>query len=241
LSWLSEQPLDSVHIVGRRGAAEAKFNEHELAELGTLTRARPIISDPAAIAGDGPVARVFRGFAEAPPRETPVSIRFDFNLTPTAFLGDNNLHAVQFRSASGETVDVPAQLAVTCIGYESVPCCSATPEDGVFPNQDGKIDDRLYVAGWAKRGPSGTIPTNRVEAQQIAQKIAQEISVGNRPGSAALRELLDQRGVRSVDYAGWRRIDAAELSGASSERCRNKLCGTNEMLDIAHAGQLRPA
>jgi hypothetical protein len=241
LSWLSEQPLETIHIVGRRSAAEAKFNDHELAELGTLKRARPIISNPAAIAGDGAVAKVFRDFAAAPLRETPVSVHFDFNLTPTAFVGETNLRAVQFRSISGETVEIPAQLAVTCIGYETVPCCSAIPENGVFTNQDGKISDRLYVTGWAKRGPSGTIPTNRVEAQQVAQRIAQEISDGNRPGGTALREILEKRGVRPVDYAGWRRIDAAELSGASSERCRKKLCSTNEMMDTAHAGQLRPA
>jgi len=240
-AWLSDQPLETIHIVGRRGAGEAKFNEHELAELGTLKRARPVISDPAAITGDGPSAKVFRDFAEATSRETAVNIHFDFNLTPTAFLGDNNLRAVQFRSASGETVETPAQVAITCIGYESVPCCSATPENGVFTNQGGKIGDRLYVTGWAKRGPSGTIPTNRVEAQQVAQKIAQEISDGDRPGGTALQELLVQRGVRTIDYAGWKRIDAAELSAAGSERCRNKLCSTNKMLDAAHAGQLRPA
>jgi hypothetical protein len=241
LNWLAERPLETIHIVGRRGAAEAKFNDHELAELGTLQRARPILSDPTAIAGDGAIAKVLREFAEAPPREMPVRIHFDFNLTPTAFLGDNNLRAVRFRSLSGETIEIPAQLAVTCIGYETLPCCTATPENGVFANQDGKIADRLYVAGWAKRGPSGTIPTNRVEAQQVAQKIAQEISDGNRPGTAALRELLEKRGARPVDYAGWRGIDTAELSGASSERCRRKLCSTNEMLDAAQAGQFRPA
>ena len=92
---------------------------------------------------------------------------------------------MQFRSASGEVVEIPAQLAVTCIGYETIACCSTTPENGVFRNEDGRIEDRLYVVGWAKRGPSGTIPTNRVEAQQVAQKIAQEISVAS-TGTAEL-------------------------------------------------------
>ncbi len=132
----------------------------------------------------------------------------------TAFVGDDTLRAVQFRSTSGETVEIPAQLAVTCIGYESLPCCSATPENGVFANDNGKIDDRLYVVGWAKRGPSGTIPTNRVEAQQVAQKIAQEIQSASRPGTPALRHLLEERGCRVVDYDGWKRIDATELSRA---------------------------
>ncbi len=136
------------------------------------------------------MAKVLRGFAEAPQRDTPVTIQFHFNLTPEAFVGDDTLRAVRFRSASGEIVEIPAQLAVTCIGYESLPCCSATPQNGVFTNHNGKIDDRLYVVGWAKRGPSGTIPTNRVEAQQVAQKIAQEIQSASRPGTPALRHLL---------------------------------------------------
>jgi hypothetical protein len=148
---------------------------------------------------------------------------------------------VQFRSGSGEMVKILAQLAVTCIGYESLPCCSATPENGIFANNNGKVDDRLYVVGWAKRGPSGTIPTNRVEAQQVAQKIAQEVQSASRPGTPALRHLLDERDCRAVDYDGWKRIDAAELSHADAERCREKLCSTNEMLDAAYAGQLRPA
>jgi ferredoxin--NADP+ reductase len=240
LEWLHAQPIEKIHIVGRRSAADAKFNDHELAEIGTLQRARPIVS-PSDITGDGAVAKVLRGFAEAPRCETPVTIHFHFNLTPEAFVGNDTLRAVQFRSTSGETVEIPAQLAITCIGYESLPCCSATPENGVFTNDNGKIDDGLYVVGWAKRGPSGTIPTNRVEAQQVAQKIAQEIQSASRPGTPALRHLLEERGCRVVDYDGWKRIDATELSRVDAQRCREKLCSTNEMLDAAHADQLRPA
>lgn len=240
LDWLHAQPLEAIHIVGRRSAAEAKFNDHELAEIGTLQRARPIVSS-SDITGGGAVAEVLRNFAEAPPRETSVSIHFHFNLAPAAFVGYDTLRAVQFRSTAGKTVEIPAQLAVTCIGYESLPCCSATPENGVFANDCGKVDDRLYVVGWAKRGPSGTIPTNRAEAQQVAQKIAQEIQSASRPGTPALRHLLDERGCRAVDYDGWKRIDAMELSRAGAARCREKLCSTNEMLEAALAGQLRPA
>jgi ferredoxin--NADP+ reductase len=115
------------------------------------------------------------------------------------------------------------------------------PEDGVFANRDGKVDDRLYVVGWAKRGPSGTIPTNRVEAQQLAQKMAQETQGGERPGGAGLRKLLEERNVRWVDYESWRRIDAAEVARAAAGRPREKFSSADEMLEAAVAPQLGPA
>jgi len=240
-AWLAAQPLQTIHVVGRRGAAEARFTDHELAELGTLQRARPVARDPASLTGDMAVVNTLRSFAETAPRDTPVTINFHFNLTPTAFVGDGKLGAVQFRSTSGEAVNLPAQLAVTCIGYEALPCCSAVPEDGVFANEDGKVDERLYVVGWAKRGPSGTIPTNRAEAQQLAQKIAHETQSGERPGNAGLRKLLEKRNVRWVDYEGWQRINAAEVARAGAGRCREKFCSQDEMLDAALSSQLRPA
>jgi NADPH-dependent glutamate synthase beta subunit-like oxidoreductase len=241
LAWHTAQPLETIHLVGRRGAAEAKFTDHELAELGTLQRARPVVRDSASLTGDAAVVKTLLGFADSAPRDTPVTINFHFNLAPMAFIGDGKLREVQLRSARGETVSLPAQLAVTCIGYEALPCCSTVPEDGVFANRDGKVDERLYVVGWAKRGPSGTIPTNRVEAQQLAQKMAQETQGGERPGGAGLRKLLEERNVRWVDYESWRRIDAAEVARAAAGRPREKFSSADEMLEAAVAPQLGPA
>src|SRR5271165_3542929 len=35
MSWLQAQPIETIHIVGRRSATDARFTEHELEELGT--------------------------------------------------------------------------------------------------------------------------------------------------------------------------------------------------------------
>ena len=241
MSWLATQPIETIHIVGRRTAADAKFTDHELAELGTLQRARPIVQDSAALVGSGAVVGTLRSFAASKSRSAPVRIYFHFNLTSIAFLGDDLLGAVQFRSADGALSEISAQLAVTCIGYETRACCTVTPSNGVFTNEEGKIKDGLYVAGWAKRGPSGTIPTNRTEAQLLAQKIAREALDSARPGRAGVRQLLEQRQICWVDYAAWRRIDAAELARAGGERCRTKFTSLAEMLDAAQACQLRSA
>jgi ferredoxin--NADP+ reductase len=236
-SWLETQPIEAIHVVGRRSAADAKFTQHELAELGTLQRWCPIVQDSTTLAGDGAIVETLRSFAADQSRTASVMIYFHFKLTPIAFLGNGRLSAVQFRSADGALHEIPAQLAITCIGYETRPCCTATPANGVFANVEGKVKDRLYVVGWAKRGPSGTIPTNRTEAQLVAQRIAQEVPDGARPGRAGVLPLLAQRHVCWVDYAAWQRIDGAELACACDGRCREKFTTVTKMLEAAQVGQ----
>ncbi len=135
---------------------------------------------------------------------------------------------------------IPAQLAVTCIGYEAIPCCTASPANGVFANDGGRIDDGLYVVGWAKRGPSGTIPTNRAEALEVAQKIAGEIAGAPKKAALDLAEVLRSRGVAWIDYSGWKRIEEAERAGACDERCRLKFLQAEEMMQVGRTPELQP-
>ena len=232
--WLNAQPLKDIHIVGRRTAGDAKFSEYELAELGALSRAQCRIAAPVGLAGDHPIVRILRGFESAPPRSAPLTIHFHFNMTPVRFCGGDRLQSVRFDFAD-RSCELPAQLAVTCIGYEPSRCCDAVPVNGVFANEQGKIKDKLYVVGWAKRGPSGTIPTNRTEAQQLSQRMAKEVVDSGRPGRAALAEHLQRRGIHYVDYAGWKRIEAAEAACVGGERCRVKFTSVAEMLNAALA------
>ena len=230
--WLSAQPLRRIHIVGRRSAADAKFSEHELAELGTLRRARPEVAPNQDLDGDTPVLRILRGFQSQPPRSVSITIHFHFSMTPVSFIGSDRLEAVRFRRQDVEC-DLPGQLAVTCIGYQADACCSISPANGVFASDNGKIKDALYVVGWAKRGPTGTIPTNRSEAQLLAQRMAKEVTDSGRAGRLTLTDHLQAHGRPFVDYAGWKRIDAAEIARADSTRCREKINTVDEMLEIA--------
>jgi len=231
-SVLSAQPLKEIHIVGRRGPAEAKFTEHELAELGALGRVQPKVDANTDLNGSTPVLRILRGFQSQPSRSASITLHFHFFMTPAAFLGSERLEAVQFRCANVEC-KLPAQLAVTCIGYQAGACCSASPVDGTFPNEQGKIRNGLYVVGWARRGPTGTIPTNRSEAQELAQRIAKELTDAGRSGRAALTNQLRANGRPFVDYSGWKRIDSAEIARANDGRCRLKLKSVEEMLKLA--------
>jgi len=238
-------PLERILIAGRRGPAEVKFTPAELAELGRLRRARPVV-DAAELDAVGdcenPCFAVLREFAERPPGESPVTIDLGFRLHPEALVddGEGRVAAVRFRRTrqqdgefvdSDETIDIPAQLVVTCIGYETVGCDGLVPSGGVFANDDGRIDDGLYVVGWAKRGPSGTIPTNRPESHALADRILAEVAPADKPGRAAVYKALD--GAAVVDIDGWKRIDAAESGQAPEGRVRRKLTRIDDLLAAA--------
>jgi ferredoxin--NADP+ reductase len=220
-----------IHIVGRRGPDEAKFTDHELEELAGLQRARPIVADPSVLTSDTARATLLRSFQDLPAK--PVSMRFHFGLTPDAMLGEGRVEAVRFLNAAGEARLLAADLVVTCVGYQARACCAEAPTDGLFANDGGHVRDGLYAVGWAKRGPSGTIPTNRIEAQAVAQRIAATLPDGGKPGGAGLRALLDGQARRWVDYDGWRRIEAHEAASADPGRCRRKVTAIDEMLAAA--------
>ncbi len=230
---LSSQPLEKIHVVGRRGPQEAKFTPHELAELGSLRRARPRVANPEELVGHNEIVQTLRSFQETGPPKARIAIEFHFGMVPTRFVGSGRLEAVQSVDRQGTPCELPAQLAITCIGYEARPCCSARPSHGIFTNENGLIAERLYVTGWAKRGSTGTIPTNRTEGQQVAQRIAKEVRDTGRPGRAALREHLHKKSITFVDHAGWKRIDAAEIARAKDGQPRSKLSSVIEMLKVA--------
>jgi NADPH-dependent glutamate synthase beta subunit-like oxidoreductase len=242
---MAAAPLERILIAGRRGPAEVSFTPAELAELGRLQRARPVVdADEIAAAGDcdHPCLAVLAEFSARPAADVPVTVELGFRLKPEAFVddGEGRVAAVRFRRTrrqdgdfvdTDETVDIPAELVVTCIGYGSVACDGLAPASGRFANDEGRIDDGLYVTGWAKRGPSGTIPTNRPESHALADRILAEVAPAGKPGRTAVYGALD--GVSIVDIDAWKRIDAAETGQASEGRVRRKLTRIDDLLAAA--------
>ena len=219
---LAAAEIDRVHVVGRSAAAKMKFTEAELLEFGELARAYPTLGAGADLTGlDGKVPTVLRTIVAAADARKPIAICFEFELVPIAFEGAGRLERVRCRAPDGSDVIRAADLAITCIGYETHGGELAL-ENGALRNIDGKIDGGLYAVGWAKRGPSGTIPTNRTEAQLVAKMVLADTSDGAKPGRAEFETLLRGRGVVHVDYDGWRRIDASEVARADAARARRK-------------------
>ena len=138
---------------------------------------------------------------------------------------------------TGETYEVPASLIVTSIGYQT-PRIDGVPYDergGKFANEQGKIADGLYAVGWARRGPTGTIGTNRPDGYEVAEQIAAVMapgSDGEKAGGEGLNALLAERGIAPTCFDDWRTIEAAEVAAARPGSPREKLVRHEDWLKV---------
>lgn len=253
---LGTSEVRDIHIIGRRGPYQASFTPKEMGELGELARARPVV-DPGVlppVAGDAAlepglrkVIGHLRRFAAAPSSSAPVTITFDFFARPVAIERDGGaLRLMVERTVldgdtavgTGEVRGIDCGLVVACIGYRTAPI-AGVPFDtraGRFVNDDGRIAQGLYATGWARRGPSGTIGTNRPDGVAIADRIATEVVPGARAGGGGLDTLLAALGGVPVGFNGWQAIDAAEIAAATGGAPREKLIARAALLAAADGG-----
>jgi ferredoxin--NADP+ reductase len=123
------------------------------------------------------------------------------------------------------------------VGYRGVPLPGVPFDERscTIPNVAGRVvgAERTYAAGWIKRGPSGVIGTNKKDAAETVEGLLADARAGKLAAgsSQSLEALLHEKGVRYVEYEGWRAIDAAErAAGEPRSRPRVKLTSWEELL-----------
>lgn len=257
LDMLVASRIDRVVILGRRGPHQIAMTPKELGELAHLARACPRV-DPADLPEEGEDAllepgqrksvmhlRSFAAIPEAHRQDKPVDIEFDFFAAPRAILGDGRVEAVEVERTvlqggraigTGETYRIPAGLVVACIGYQTSPIPGVPFEEnaGRFANVDGRILPGLYCVGWARRGPSGTIGTNRPDGFSVVERIAEDIGRGSgKRGRPGFDELAAARGLKVVTFRDWQKIDEAEVRRAREDAPREKFVAVDHMIEAA--------
>jgi NADPH-dependent glutamate synthase beta subunit-like oxidoreductase len=253
LGRLRDTHTSTITLLARRGPQQIAMTPKELGELAHLSRALPVVdpadlpppeSDAALEPGLRKSVSHLRTFAERRD-DKPIRIVFDFFARPLRIEGDGQVERVIVaRTAiddagevrdTGETYAVPASLVVSCIGYRTPPIAGVPYDEkrGRFANIDGRIAPGLYAVGWARRGPTGTIGTNRPDGFAIAELIAADIPPNSgKRGRADLDVLLAERGVAVVTFRDWQKIEAAEIARARSGAPREKFATIDEMLAV---------
>ncbi|TQL68483.1 ferredoxin--NADP+ reductase [Nocardioides albertanoniae] len=248
---LSASDIREVVVTARRGAEHAAFTSPELRALAD-DPAIDVVVDEADLTGlpseDDLTVRDAAAFAAlqkadllrdlaARPR-TPGAKRLvlRFGLTPTGILGDDAVSGIRFDS--GEELE--AGLVVRATGYRSAAIAGVPAEEttGRFDHEAGRLigTRATYTAGWAKRGPTGVIGTNRACAAETVRTLLDDHAAGRlaEPTGQSIDEILDARGAPRVDHAGWEMLDTHEReSGKKAGRPRIKVTDRSEQVDIA--------
>ena len=261
LDILQQSKIEQITILGRRGPHQIAMTTKELGELAHLTRACPRV-DPADLPDEGEDAllepgqrksvthlRSFAAIPESHRADKDIEIEFDFFASPKRILGDGGkVTGVEVERTkldggravgTGETYVVPASLVVACIGYQTSPIPGVPFEEsaGRFANVDGRILPGLYCVGWARRGPSGTIGTNRPDGFSIIERIVEDLASGaakgGKPGRAAFDALAEERQLKIVRFRDWQNIDEAEKANARDDSPREKFVNVDHMIEAA--------
>jgi ferredoxin--NADP+ reductase len=253
--------IREILVVGRRGPVQAAWTPVEVGELGELAGA-DVLVDPAELELDAASAAQLEAapptvkrslahlhdFAAREPAGKPRAIRLRFLLSPVAIHGDERVEAIELvrnelvdgrAVPTGETETIPCGIVFRSVGYRGValPGLPFDERSCTIPNEGGRVRPGLYCAGWIKRGPSGVIGTNKKDATETVEKLLEDARAGVLPAredEGSLEELLAERDVEAVLYAGWEAIDAAERAvGEPQGRPRVKLGTWDELLAAA--------
>lgn len=257
LELLEDSNLERIVILGRRGPHQIAMTPKELGELAHLHRACPRVEakdlpeegeDALLEPGQRKSVTHLRSFAAIPEEhrsDKPIEIEFDFFASPKAILGDAKVEGIEVERTklennraigTGETYTIPASLVVACIGYQTSPIPGVPFEEsaGRFANDEGRILPGLYCVGWARRGPSGTIGTNRPDGFAVIEMIADDIGYGSgKKGATGFEELANKRRIEFVEFHDWKKIDEAEVARAREGAPREKFVHVDHMIEAA--------
>lgn len=255
LDLLRDSNIETITILGRRGPHQIMMTPKELGELLRLERAVPRVenadlpppeSDDMLDPGQRKSVTLLREFAALSPSHRAgkaLSINFDFFASPTLIEQEGGrlsglvVERTELKDGravgSGETYRIPADLLISCIGYRTSPIAGVPFDEraGRFPNEEGRIAPALYCVGWAKRGPSGTIGTNRPDGYAVIEKVADDIGEGaGKRGREGFDELAQKRALDVVTFRDWQRIEEAEIAAARSGAPREKFVDIESMI-----------
>lgn len=260
---LRASEVTEVVIVARRGPAEAACTLPELLELSTLPGVDVCaLTNEVDIENDAELSRsahrkveLFRKFASSEQNSSPgrTRITFRFGWRPVRIDGVDDVESVHLCRVDDPDVTqvVPTGFVVRAVGHRVAPIdgfpfdetrATIANVDGRIVNETGHLLEDLYCVGWAKRGPSGVIGTNRACARETVAALLSDLR-GRRSArrEGTLREFADFLARRQPDLvtlSGWNVLDEVERAAgrdAPVPRPRRKLVRVSDMVQRVRA------
>ena len=229
-----------VYISARRGPEHVAFTSPELRELPKLEHTNVLIHKggiEAAIirAGDTPEKEVKSNLdamlliADAQKTHHARTMHFLFAHTPKEIIGSDRVEGVVYSTPNGD-VTIKCGLVITAIGYQAQAIDGVPYENGKVVNTDGRVKENMYVVGWAKRGPTGVIGTNKSDSAAVMELLVEDLQSPKNAGD--ISGLLTHQIV--VSQERWQKINEAEVAaGQVKGKPRVKSIKHKELLKLA--------
>lgn len=264
LDALRKSGVKEIYLLGRRGPAQAAYSPAEIQEIGELESSDLVVrseelvldevsktetSDPTAKKNVDYVVDVARRGEGSKSKK----VRLRFCVSPVELIGEGGrVTAMKIEKnqlvpdgkggvkakGTGQFETLPVGLVFRSVGYRGIPIADVPFDEksGHIPNEAGRVKPGEYVVGWAKRGPSGLIGTNRADSVATVQAMLQDAKAGVPDPSVArdaqaVVDLLGSRKLRYVSFQDWKRLDRLETErGAKAGKIREKFTTVPEML-----------
>jgi ferredoxin--NADP+ reductase len=188
-------------------------------------------------------------------------VRLRFRVSPVELIGENGrVSAMRVEKnklvadgkggvkavGTGVFETIKIGLVLRSVGYRGIPLPGVPFDEkaGHIPHADGRVVAApgqaalpgQYVVGWAKRGPSGLIGTNRADSVLTVASLLADFKAGLLPAAAdasleATLRLLADKKVRALSFADWQKLDVLEkAAGAKAGKIREKFTRVEDML-----------
>jgi ferredoxin--NADP+ reductase len=194
-------------------------------------------------------------------------VRLRFCVSPVEILGENGrVTAVKIERnelypdetgyirsrGTGEYEVLPVGLIFRSIGYRGVPLPGVPFDEkrGTICNQEGRVTDSVsgqvvhgeYAVGWAKRGPTGLIGTNKSDSAATVEKMIEDVEgksakVDREKTPEAVDRMLAEKKLQVVTFEDWKILDRQEVeAGKRLGKVREKFLTVSAMLEVIEKG-----
>ena len=239
IAALKLSSIRNVYISARRGPEHAAFTSPELRELPKLEHTNVVINrDDIEAALERVGSEIEKDvksnldammlIADSEKSQHERTMHFLFQHTPKEIFGTDRVEGVVYSTPQGD-VTIKCGLVITAIGYQAAPIDGIPYENGKVVNIDGRVVKNLYVVGWAKRGPSGVIGTNKSDAAAVVELVISDLKSPKSAGD--ISELLTNQSV--IDQLAWQKINEAEIAaGEPLGKPRRKAVSRAEFMHL---------
>jgi ferredoxin--NADP+ reductase len=255
LRRLKQSNIRTVIICGRRGPEHAAFTAPELRDLPKLENtdvyidlkqieeAIKHIEEMDEVEKDlRSNIEAMQAIAEHEKKGVARKLEIKFLSTPIEIKGKSKVEEIVFQKnkveggkviATSEIFSVKTGIIITAIGYDSVEYPGITIENGRISNIAGHVEHNVYAVGWAKRGPTGVIGTNKSDSTDVVDLIIENLK---EPKNSEGITALIKSGHEVIDQTAWEKINASEvISGEIAGKPRVKEVDWKQLISLGRS------